>query len=130
MKEPSFTISILIRHEQAPQVVRCTTWGPRDDLFLAHCLELDIVAVSGTIEEVKNDILSLIQAQIEYAFENNNLDNLYRPAPPEVWREYYTCRNEEEHSIRRRIHADDSTGVPQWLVAKTCESISSHHHII
>ena len=35
------------------------------------------------------NILSLIQVQVEYAFENDNLDNLYHPAPKEVWK---ACR--------------------------------------
>ena len=62
-----------------------------EDTCIAHCLELDIVATSRTIECVEADIMSLITAQIEYAFENNNLENLYHPAPPEVWKEYFSC---------------------------------------
>ncbi|MHB9029192.1 MAG: type II toxin-antitoxin system HicB family antitoxin [Candidatus Latescibacterota bacterium] len=114
MSEPSFTISILIRQE--------------NNFYVAHCLELDIVATSDTVEGVKNDILSLIQAQIEYAFENENLNNLFHPAPAEVWREYYACGNEIEHRIRRKIRENVFSAVPQWLVAKTCDSTSHSRH--
>jgi len=52
-----------------------------DNMFIAHCLELDIVAVSETIEEAKKDIISLIEAQVEYAVSNENTDNLFHPYP-------------------------------------------------
>ena len=57
-------------------------------LYIAHCLELDIVAVNPDLPEVRKEIAELIQAQINYAIENNNLENLYFPAPKEVWREF------------------------------------------
>ena len=77
MNNIGMTFNILIKEEE--------------DTCIAHCLELDIVATSRTIECVEADIMSLITAQIEYAFENNNLENLYHPAPPEVWKEYFSC---------------------------------------
>ena len=77
MNNVGMTFNILIREEE--------------DACIAHCLELDIVATSSTLESVEIDIMSLITAQIEYAFENDNLDNLYHPAPPEVWEEYFNC---------------------------------------
>jgi len=69
--------------------------------FIAHCLELDIVATAESVECVKADIMSLIKAQIEYAFLNDNLDHLFRPAPSEVWEEFYEC--EEAHEERYDI---------------------------
>lgn len=62
-----------------------------DEVFVAHCMELDIVATAQSIEEATNDLTDLIVAQIEYAFINDNLDHLYRPAPPEIWRQFYAC---------------------------------------
>jgi hypothetical protein len=58
-------------------------------MWVAHCLELDIVATAGTMTDVKKEMDDLIVAQIDYAFTNNNLDNLYKPAPPEAWKEFY-----------------------------------------
>ena len=56
-----------------------------EDVFIAHCLELDIVTTSKYEKEVINDILDLVKAQVNYAFSNDNLVHLFHPAPPEVW---------------------------------------------
>ena len=62
-KEPfPVSFSILIREDDA--------------LFVAHCLELDIVATGPTLTEAKACIIDLIRAQLDYAFNNDNLDNL------------------------------------------------------
>lgn len=62
-----------------------------DELFVAHCLELDIVTSSNNIGDLESDIISLISAQLDYAIANDNLDNLFHPAPSEVWQELYEC---------------------------------------
>lgn len=55
--------------------------------WLAHCLQLDIVTTAETLEKVKTDMIDLIVAQVSYAFEHDNLDNLFLSAPAEVWKE-------------------------------------------
>jgi hypothetical protein len=94
--------------------------------FLAHCLELDIVATAETMESVKRDMIDLIFAQIHYAFSNDNLEYLYHPAPSEVWREFYECRERmQEHY--RAPHEDKELEkfVPPWIIANTCRSSGS-----
>jgi len=59
--------------------------------WVAHCLELDIEAVAENIEDVKSDIVGVIQAQIGYAFTHDNLDNLFNSAPRSAWKEFYEC---------------------------------------
>ena len=61
------------------------------NLFLAHCLELDLVAAAKTFSRVKKEMRDIIETQVDYAFSNDNLDHLYKPAPSEVWREFYAC---------------------------------------
>lgn len=92
------------------------------DEWVAHCLELDIVATADSLETLKTDILDLITTQVDYAFSNNNLDNLYRPAPAEVWQEFYACRN----AMGDKISFDSAfrnksinTFVPPWIIANT-----------
>lgn len=67
--------------------------------FIAHCLELDIVAVGASPEKAKNDLKDLILSQVDYAFSNDNLNNLYHPAPLAVWKEFYTCETQSEDRI-------------------------------
>lgn len=63
-----------------------------DGMYIAHCLELDIVSTGKNLKQVRKDIIDLINAQISYAFANNNLDYLYHSAPQEVWEEFYKCK--------------------------------------
>ncbi len=94
------------------------------DEWIAHCLELDIVATAKDLESLKKDIVSLIVAQVDYAFSNNNLDNLYHPAPPEVWEKFFECQNQIEERIKleSKFQKDRplKTFVPPWIIAKTC----------
>ena len=81
-KDISFTVNILIKKEKG--------------LFVAHCLELDIVATGKTPTEAQKEIISLVCTQVDYAFSNNNLDHLYHPAPPRVWAEFFSCKEQLE----------------------------------
>ncbi|MGB5157136.1 type II toxin-antitoxin system HicB family antitoxin [Desulfobacterium sp. N47] len=111
----AFSVNILVKKE--------------NDLFVAHCLELDIVATGKTIAEAQNEIISLISAQIEYAFANNNLEHLYHPAPPEIWNEFFSCKKQTESKYKIEsglLKADKKHNtLPPWLIAKTCQSGSS-----
>jgi len=55
-------------------------------VYVAHCLELDIVTTGTRIKDVKKEMGELIIAQVDYAFSNDNLENLFRPAPANVWK--------------------------------------------
>ncbi len=101
-----------------------------DDVFVAHCMELDIVATGQSIDEATEDLIGLIIAQLQYAFSNDNLDHLYRPAPPEVWREFYLCREAlEEREIKLPLptKGDSRQGfIPPWIIAKMCKPTEYH----
>ncbi len=101
-----------------------------DELFVAHCMELDILATGNSINEAADDLIDLIVAHLKYAFINDNLDHLYRPAPPEVWEEFYGCKEEpEERAIEVPVSAteESSTFMPPWIVAKMCKSEAECH---
>lgn len=97
-----------------------------DGIFVAHCLELDVVATGNSYEEAQRECVSLICAQIEYAFAHDNLDNLYHPAPPEIWAEFFSCKAQEErrYMIEHRLEEKTEKPVilPPWLIAKTCQA--------
>ena len=97
------------------------------DLFIAHCLELDIVATAKDVDKATEEILGLIRAQVGYAFAHNNLAYLYRPAPPETWEEFYACKKQIEQKIEMK--SSPSTAhrrfVPPWIIARTC-TVSAH----
>lgn len=97
-----------------------------DNTFIAQCLELDIVATADKVNQVKKDMISLIIAQIDYAFSNDNLENLYHPAPPDVWSEFFSCKKmiEERHKIKPYFNKDISSKsiIPPWIITNTCQA--------
>jgi hypothetical protein len=101
-----------------------------DEMFIAHCMELDIVATGSSVDETTQDMIDLIIAQLKYAFLNDNLDHLYRPAPPEVWREFYLCKESpEEIEIQLPLPSktDSPQGfIPPWIIAKMCKLAECH----
>ena len=100
----SITVNILVKKEA--------------DIWVGHCLELDIVTTANDIKALKKDMDDLIAAQIEYAFVNDNLGNLFRPAPKEVWEEFYKCKAQTEDKIL--VDSKSKPFVPPWIIAKTC----------
>lgn len=102
-----------------------------DDLFIAHCLELDIVATADSIGQAQKEIIALICAQVDYAFSNDNLDNLYHPAPPEVWEEFFACKERIEKRYKLdavfKKDAAREVFVPPWIIANTCQAERTCH---
>jgi len=114
-KDISFTTNILIKKENGT--------------IIAHCLELDIVAVGESLEAAQQEIVSLICAQIDYAFNHDNIDNLFHPAPPETWQEFYKCKEQIERKYEIRALMKNKTDtdriIPPWLITKTCETVNT-----
>jgi len=73
-----------------------------DGSFLAHCAELDLVAEASSTDEACADLLNIIDVQIRTCLENDNLENLYFPAPREVWQKLGRAqqRCEQQKSYR------------------------------
>jgi len=113
----AMTVNVLIKKE--------------DDVYIAHCLELDIVTTGNTSAQVEKDIVALINAQVSYAFSNNNLENLYHPAPPEVWKEFFACKEQKEkrHRIKPPNNKDKAlkSFIPPWIITNTCLSPKIYH---
>lgn len=58
---------------------------PHGNWWIAHCLELDLVAEGKTPEEAFRDLLDLSTTQIETAITAGNIESIFRAAPPEIW---------------------------------------------
>lgn len=74
-----------------------------DGAYLAHCLELDLVAQAGSSREACEELLNVIDVQIRTCLQNDNLENLFFPAPKEVWeklgRAQTRCKQETLHRV-------------------------------
>ena len=54
--------------------------------WIAHCLELDIVAEGASPDDAMAALISLCDLQIRVALEESDLESIFRPAPPEIWK--------------------------------------------
>jgi hypothetical protein len=57
-------------------------------VWLAHCLEMDIVAEGRSAGEALADVFQLCAAQIEFVVEQGDIKAAFRAAPPEFWAMY------------------------------------------
>jgi len=57
--------------------------------WLAHCLELDIVADADSPEKAMVDVMELATLQVTVAATEGELDSVFRPAPPEIWKMFW-----------------------------------------
>ena len=64
-----------------------------DALYVAHCLQLDLVATGETPGEAKRNLLDVVEVQINYAFQHDNLEHLFKPAPGEVWTKFFELKS-------------------------------------
>ncbi len=58
---------------------------PHGKWWIAHCLELDLVAEGTTPESALQDLIDLSSVQIKMAVKNNDLRSAFSAAPPEIW---------------------------------------------
>jgi len=70
--------------------------------FIAHCLDLDIVAQGKTEPEARNNLIELIRDQIEFAVENDLEQLLVHPAPPEYWKKFYNIKSVKLRKVLAR----------------------------
>ena len=56
-----------------------------DGVWIAHCLELDIVTEGDDVDDAVRSLVSLCDLQIKTALEEGDVQSIFRPAPPEVW---------------------------------------------
>jgi len=57
-----------------------------DAFWIAHCLEMDIVAEGTSPSESISNLQDLCVFQIDTALEEGDLQSIFRPAPPEIWK--------------------------------------------
>ena len=76
-----------------------------DGVWIAHCLELDIVADGADVDDAIKSLISLCDFQIRTAMEQGEFGSVFRPAPPEIWAMFAEGRAKllEEKKPSRRL---------------------------
>ncbi len=119
----AFEFRILIRKEE--------------ELWVAHCLELDLVATAPSEKQLEEDIVNVIVEQVSYCLTHDNLDYLFRRAPQEIWDEYIACAKQSKPKVlrkRREPEVNSRTKMPEDLppfsfTANTCWSPAACHAV-
>jgi hypothetical protein len=58
---------------------------PHGEWWIAHCLELDLVAESRDPQEAFDDLMDLTSSLIEEAIRGGDMNSIFHPAPAEIW---------------------------------------------
>ena len=58
---------------------------PHGQWWIAHCLELDLVAEGRTPAAALNDLVDLSVIQVDSAIRAGDLESVFTAAPPEIW---------------------------------------------
>jgi hypothetical protein len=71
-----------------------------EDVWIAHCLEMDIVGTGATPEAASDEVIELCEWQLEEAIKAEDVESVMNPAPPEVWARFFTIM--EETSVPKK----------------------------
>jgi predicted RNase H-like HicB family nuclease len=61
-----------------------------DEDWYGHCLEFDLAESGDSVDDAKRNILDVIRAHVEYAVKNDNMEYLFKSAPMEYWKRFWT----------------------------------------
>jgi hypothetical protein len=67
----TFTFNVLVEHVQ--------------DMCIATCLEMYLVATSDDENDLISKMSKLIVRQVEFALKNENPQDIFHPAPKDIW---------------------------------------------
>ncbi|MCC6123386.1 MAG: hypothetical protein IT426_00340 [Pirellulales bacterium] len=63
--------------------------------WIAHCLELDLVAEGKSALEAFKNLNDITNTQIETAIQEGNLEAILTPAPPNIWSMFFHGRADD-----------------------------------
>src|SRR5438552_18891441 len=70
-------------------------------VMLGHCLEMYIVAEGKSSADSMRNLMDLCHFQVKVAMEAGDLESIFRPAPPEIWKMYSMGRTMESPKPER-----------------------------
>ena len=102
-EQPMFMFRVLVEFDSGYNV------------FVARCLETGSVATADDEDTVEDMIAELLDDEVTFALDNDNLANLYSsPAPFYVWRQFRAAQLEgvQRKPVHRAIRARNAEEVP------------------
>ncbi len=83
-----------------------------DGLWIAHCLEFDLLGDGETRAAALESLSEAIAIQVEQTFESGNVRNLFHPAPAEFFEMYARGRIVSDAGLHLAMHMADGIEIP------------------
>lgn len=84
-----------------------------DDTWCAIALEMSLRGNRETFEEALGELAGAIDAQISFATQHGNIDQVFIPAAPHYFKLYADLKRE---TMKRKLLARDTPGLPDYRV--------------
>jgi hypothetical protein len=85
-QKPGATMNYEKRPFQLPTMTFFNIYkDSKEDMFIAHALEFDLVCTASTAEEAEKNLRLAVKTYIEYGLNNGWDDDIVFPAPKEFW---------------------------------------------
>lgn len=102
----------------APAVPRLTptlnVLGVReDDAWCAIALDMSLRGYGETFEAALQALLEAVEAQVSFAVQHDNLDQIFIPAEPHYFRLYADMKRE---ALKRTLRSRVQSGLPDYRV--------------
>jgi predicted RNase H-like HicB family nuclease len=102
-----------MKKRSSPLYLRVLGYVEEDGLWVAHCLETDLVGQGKTFEKALEHLAELTEMQVSFAIQTNQMHLLSRPAPLEFF-EIFARLNSEALRVFPRFPDDKhrTTSIP------------------
>lgn len=88
--------------------------GVREDgLWCAIALEMSLRGYGKTFQQALNELTQAIEAQVSFAVQQDNLDQIFIPAEPHYFRLYADMKRE---ALKRKLSNLGPSGLPDYRV--------------
>lgn len=84
-----------------------------DDAWCAIALDMSLRGYGDTFDAALKALLDAVEAQVSFAVEHDNLDQIFIPAEPHYFRLHADMRRE---AIKRKLLGHVQTGLPDYWV--------------
>jgi len=98
-----------------------------NDVFVAHCLELDLIGQGHTPRVALRELIESIELQIEASEESNC--QLFFEAPAWVWQRYKQAKNAGRAIMQRIVQQAQSSFVSQGRTLPEFENVLATNNV-
>lgn len=88
---------------------------PDSERWIAHCLQMDVVAEGDSPHAAATTVMELCDMQIEACLAENDIDGIFRFAPRDAWTRY--AMSKDATSLRPKLDAVQEFKVREYAPA-------------